>query len=383
MAATLSQVKNCWLPHHVAGADAVDLPEIPLITANDLGAEASGIWLWDMWAAQLIDGSTATFDGWVMWFVLTAPTQSNPIERHKEARIRIYMQKGDEWVDQGNLWDDGFCPGKREWAGSALYDPDASALQVFWTAAGRREDNFFSFEQRMFTARANVDVKGGECTFSDWSEPEEFLANDGRYYAVADQVTGAPGEILGWRDPSFFQDPADGALYCVFTASFKDSKETHSGVIGIARKTDGDDHKWELLPHLISADGLNNELERPHILFRDGSYYLFWSTQRHVFATQEASGPSGLYGMVASSLFGPYQPLNGTGLVAPNPACEPTQGFSWWVAGELEVASFVDYWGMQGATLDEKPERVLSHFGGVPAPRFKIALDGESAKVVP
>lgn len=115
---------------------------------------------------------------------------------------------------------------------------------------------------------------------------------------------------------------------------------------------------------------------------RDGRYYLFWSTQRRTFDPAGPTGPNGLYGMVAQRLAGPWQPLNGTGLVAPNPPEEPFQTYSWWVMDSLEVVGFIDHWGLQGRSLEDYPELVISQFGGVPAPRFRIALDGETAQIV-
>ncbi len=67
-------------------------------------------------------------------------------------------------------------------------------------------------------------------------------------------------------------------------------------------------------------------------------------------------GPTGLYGMVAPSLHGPYEPLNGTGLVIANPAAEPRQGYCWQVLDTLEVISFVDHWGLHGRDIFAEPD---------------------------
>jgi levansucrase len=136
------------------------------------------------------------------------------------------------------------------------------------------------------------------------------------------------------------------------------------------------------LPPLVSANGVNNEMERPVLRVQDGRYYLFWSTQRRTFDPSGPSGPNGLYGMVAERVTGPWTPLNGTGLVAPNPNDEPVQTYSWWVMDNLEVAGFIDNWGLKGRSVTDQPELVVSTFGGVPAPRFRIALDGETAQIV-
>jgi levansucrase len=313
--------------------------------------------------------------------ILSAPKLPDPVDRHALARIRLAMQRGGEWRDCGNLFPDGFCPGKREWAGSAIFDPAAQAVTVFWTAAGRRSDDFVGFEQRIFQSTGQLQIGNGTAAITAWSAPIQSFVSDDDEYSMANQRVGAPGQIDGFRDPAYFQDPADGRHYLLFTGSLKKSAHTHNAVIGIARSNVSAAGPWTLLPPIISADGVNNELERPQILFRDGLYYAFWSTQSSVFAPGGPAGPNGLYGMVASSICGAYRPLNGTGLVAANPAAEPYQSFSWLVMDDLRVASFVDYWGMGGTAIAAHPERIRSHFGGVPAPQFQIKLNGDRTEL--
>ena len=72
--------------------------------------------------------------------------------------------------------------------------------------------------------------------------------------------------------------------------------------------------------------------------------------------------------MVADSMAGPWQPLNGSGLVLANPADRPLQTYSWFVDAALTVCSFVDM--LPGGT-----------FGGVPAPLLQLELDGERASI--
>lgn len=380
--ATSVSTPTFWLPSDVEAIADNPLPEIPVLRGRPAFPQFAGLDLWDMWPVQLRGGETADFDGWILWMILSAPSLPDPIDRHGVARIRLVMQRGDEWRDCGNLFPDGFCPGKREWAGSAMYDPRAGQVTVFWTAAGRRGDDHISFEQRMFQSSGRVQFGDDHISITGWSAPVESFTSDDDYYVVANQQAGAPGQIKGFRDPAYFYDPADGQSYLLFTGSLKKTEHSHNAVIGIARSPGGLDEEWMLLPPIISAVGLNNELERPHALYRNDSYYVFWSTQTFVFSSRGPNGPNGLYGMVAPSIFGPYRPLNGTGLVAANPAAEPYQCYSWLVMADLTVASFVDYWGMKGGRLDQHPQRVRSHFGGVPAPLFQIKLDGDRTEML-
>jgi len=163
----------------------------------------------------------------------------------------------------------------------------------------------------------------------------------------------------------------------VFAGSLAASSSDWNGAVGIARRDKG---RWVLTDPLISADGVNNELERPHVVFHAGRFYCFWSTQAKVFAADGPVGPNGLYGMVADRFVGPWRPLNGSGLVFANPAASPIQAYSWLVLGDLGVIAFVDRPGLPAEPTD--PVTARRHFGGTPAQPLRLALDGDRAVLV-
>jgi levansucrase len=370
-----------WTAQHLAALDVRLASTIPLIEPGDAQPALDGLHLWDLWPVELIDGSTAVIDGEELWVIMAADRALHPDHRHHVARLRLAGHTKRGWRDHGDLLPEGLNPGSREWAGSTLYDPATGRLTLFYTAAGRRGDATPSFEQRLFQVEGRLIAEGGAIRAADWGAPFENVVSDDHIYAVARDADGEPGFIKGFRDPAHFQDPADGASYLLFTASLKPSTSDFNGVIGIARAEGDGRHDWRLLPPLISADGVNNELERPVMRYQQERYYVFWSTQRRTFAPGGPSGPNGLYGMVADTLLGPYRPLNGSGLVAANPETEPLQTYSWWVTKDLEVAGFVDHWGLNGRSLQDDPGLVVSQFGGTPAPRFRLALDGDTAQI--
>jgi levansucrase len=374
----LGSVTSAWTNAHVAAITDQALPRIPLIGAADAAPILPGHDLWDMWPVQLADGSVAAFGKINLWCVLSAPVGDDPGNRHNIARIRLIQHDGHNWIDCGNMLPDGFSPGSREWAGSACFDPATQYLTLYFTAAGRRGTEQPTFDQRLFETRGSLSFVDGCATITKWSPLIESVVSDAHHYVRVDQAEGEPGHIKAFRDPAFFRDPKDGKHYLLFTGSLAGSASAYNGAVGVACQEGG---TWRLLPPLVHADGLNNELERPHIIARGGLYYLFWSTQHRVFAPDGPSGPNGLYGMVAPSLFGPYQPLNSTGLVAANPEEEPLQAYSWWVLDSFEVISFVDHWGLQGRRFEEHPELLRTQFGGTPAPRFSIKLDGQTAVI--
>jgi levansucrase len=235
--------------------------------------------------------------------------------------------------------------------------------------------------QRLFQLSAQLTVVDGQAAAVAWTEPMESVRSDGHHYVVVGAVEGEPGAIKGFRDPAHFRDPATGADYLYFTGSLQSSGSDWNGVIGVAWASSAYHDSWELLPPVLSAGGLNNELERPVMVARDGRYYLFWSTQRKVFAPGH-SGPNGLYGAVGESPLGPFGPLNGTGLVAANTADAPFQSYSWWVTSDLTVHGFADLIGVSGVgdVVDDSEWR-RRHFAGGPAPVFRLHLEGDHASV--
>lgn len=376
------RVTTAWSRQAVAAIGGQQVRSIPVIGPDDLHDALPGYQLWDSWPFETLQGSTVVLGGWTPWVVMCAPRDVHPDLRHDIARLRLMLERGGTWRDCGYLLPEDLNPGSREWAGSTVYDAASGRVTLFYTATGRRGDSGRSFEQRLFQTSGKLEVSADSIRLTGWSEPVESLAADGKTYVIVNQTVGEPGFIKGFRDPFHFRDPVDGAHYLLFTASDAAAESAFNGVVGLARATGNDLNGWSLLPPLVSANGVNNELERPVLRVRDGRYYLFWSTQRRTFDPSGPTGPNGLYGMVADRLAGPWRPLNGTGLVAPNPAEEPVQTYSWWVMDNLEVAGFVDNWGLKGRSVAEQPELVLSTFGGVPAPRFRIALDGETAQIV-
>jgi levansucrase len=374
-----------WLGAHVDGIDPAKLPCPPVFGADDIVHLDPALTLWDIWPVQYDNGDVAQIDAGTLWVMLSAPRRPDPDIRHDQARMRLLLKTSQTWVDCGNLLPDGFSPGSREWSGSTRLDPATGEITLWFTAAGRRDESKVDFEQRLFHARGTLDVSGSTPKVSNWSHLTQSVVNAGDYYADLATTQGQLGQIKGFRDPYWFRDPKDGAGYILFTASRppETSKSNYDGVIGIAKAQDDNGHmRFVLLPPIIDAYGLASELERPHMFVRDGLYYLFWSTQAHIFDSAGPSGPTGLYGMVGPSMFGPFEPLNVTSLVLANPPQESRQAYAWQVVPNLEIVSFVDLWGLKGG--DPKTDEALkqAQFGGSIAPSTFIDLSGATSTIV-
>jgi levansucrase len=371
---------SLWTAAHVAATADIPLPQAPFISADAAVPLLAGHDLWDLWPLQNPDGSVAKIAGGELWMILSAPRQPDPGMRHNIARTRLMFRQGSLWHDLGLLFPDNLNPGSREWSGSARYDADSNSVTAYFTAAGRREEATSSFEQRMFQTTGTLDLSGALPAINGWSSAEPLVVNDGTHYVDLAKNQGRPGSIRGFRDPYWFRDPLDGRAYILFTGSQPGGVPDCSGVIGIAAANSSGG--FELMPPIVSADGVANEMERPHMLVRDGLYYLFWSSQNSVFAATGPKGPTGLYGMVGRWATGPFEPLNGTGLVIANPVEEPRQAYCWQVLDNLEVASFIEHWGLQGRDPSNDSALNRAQFGGTIAPMLKIEIDGATTKLV-
>lgn len=341
----------------------------PLIRVSDVTPVVDGFGFWDAWPIQETNGDIFKLRGGnELWMALGTPLFDNPDDRHLHARIHLILRVGDGWRHLGPALPDGFAPGSREWSGTAVIEGGGATVTLYFTAAGRRGEVETSFEQRLFSAEATLHQDVDPPSLTEWRNLRELVERDPAHYMDTGGGSGQVGKIKAFRDPAIFRDPADGTDYFFFAGSAANSASDYNGVIGVAQATA---NGWDLLPPLISADGLNNELERPHVIHHGGLYYLFWVTQRHVFDPSGPTGPTGLYGMVSDALFGDWRPLNGSGLVLANPDAAPAQAYSWFVFPDLSVTSFVDDWGGSG-------ER---RFGGTFAPFVHLRLEGDRASI--
>ena len=366
----------CWTPAHVAAIGDAANARAPIITRSDRVLPRTDIW--DHWPVIDREGRTVQFDDGPLVIALSAPVLPDPEARHAIARMRL-MQKGKYgWRDFGYLFRDGFDPGSREWAGTAVLEPDGSTLSLYYTSVGVRGEAEPSFLQRLLLTKGRLTVDDDGARVMGWTTPVDLVVPDDHFYQADMAGGGAVGTIKAFRDPFPIIDPATGTEYLLFTASKPGlSSSPWNGLIGVARREGG---VCTPLPPLVDAEGVNNELERPHIVRHEGRFYLFWSTQAKVFAEGGPHGPNGLYGLVSDNVLGPWRPLNGTGLVLANPVEAPFQAYSWLVLDDLTVWSFADLVGLAQPPRDVAEARHA--FAGTPAPVVQLAIEDDISRIV-
>lgn len=383
-------------------------PMIDAATVTDL---APDLYVWDTWPLRDRDGGVASVNGWRVIFSLTSTNDILPGARHDVAEIRyFYSRNGRDWTLGGVALDRAEGLGTRQWAGSAMVD-ESGQLYLFYTASGR-EGGPLTYEQRIALAKGKrFEVSShGVSLVGSWSFNDIILVADGELYQTQEQSAG--GIIYSFRDPWYFRHPDTGEDYILFEgnsplASVDDipcepgpidggdylsgngstevGQAEFNGSVGIARATNAGLTDWELLPPLMQAVCVNQQLERPHLVLKGGLYYLFIISHKFTFAPGIGDKPDGLYGFVGPGLRSDYTPLNQGGLVVANPPSEPFQAYSWLMLPNGFAESFFNYFDLGGIDLrevgDQSPEFQRSHFGGTLAPTLKVAIRGARTSI--
>jgi levansucrase len=398
-----------WTRENVSNLVINDQNTAPKINKDELVEITSDSYIWDSWPLQDKNGHPAVVNGFKIIFALSVPKDVLPGKRHDTAEIHYFYSKdGKSWESGGPVFKDGEGLGSRQWAGSSIVHKDGK-FQIFYTATGQKNETQLSYDQRLATATAEINTTNTSVTFKNWSEHEIILEADGKYYQTKEQ-TGQGESSYAFRDPYFFQDPKTGKEYLLFEANtagkledrpykheyigsegFRqnhvspESSKAFNGSIGIAKASDKGLSKFELLPPLLEANYVNEELERPSVIVKGNNYYLFAKTHSEKFASG-LSAPEGLYGFTSDSLIGGYQPLNDSGLVIANPTDNPYQAYSWMVMPNGTVTSFVNYVNVDGKDIyevgEQSPEYQMEHFGGMLAPSLKISITRDETKVL-
>jgi levansucrase len=352
------------------------------------------VFQWDAWPVRTWDGGVAEIDGHTVLIGLSAPRtpEQGPVF-YSVSEWRYWYTDGDEWVPGGLIFDEPL--GSRQWAGSTRYDPETGRISFYYTAVGDlpggEPSTGQSFPhpsrlpqgdpaegrppvtQQIALVEADVVVDDEGLRFENFDEHRVILEAGGPWYQTYDEaITDAV--IYGFRDPWAFEDPASGDRFVLFTGNAAFNPGPQNGVVGVGALTD---EGWELRPPIVAAPGVNSQLERPHLVWRDGDAYLFWTTHSFVFS-EEGSGPEGLYGMFADSgdWRGPYVPLNDGGLVLGNPPIAPVQTYSYLVLPTGHVMSYLNQAGRPGADGE------IGTWVGGPAPLVRIEMDGGRTRLV-
>ncbi|MEV8503698.1 glycoside hydrolase family 68 protein [Actinoplanes sp. NPDC051475] len=346
------------------------------------------VWIWDTWPLTDLTTDVVTYRGWHVIFSLTAPRNIFFGDRHWQARIGyFYSRDARTWTYGGPLFPPGYSLGSREWAGSTVLK-GRDQVQTFYTASGHDNGGVDPNDplQRLATASGRIHADASRVWFTGFRDHKIIAEPDGRMYQTLQQSQAGP-IIYAFRDPFAFRNPADGRVYVLFEGNTggvagdyrctsrdlgplppghtvpADSR-FYTGNIGLAEATSANLRTFRLLPPVLSANCVNQQTERPHLVFHRGQVYLF--TISHTFTYAPGlTGPDGVYGFVSRTVRGDYRPLNGSALVLGNPASQRLQQYSHYVMPNLLVESFID-------TIFTQPGEQAPVYGGTLAPTLRL-----------
>lgn len=368
----------------------------PIVPA-DFPLMSEEVFVWDTMPLRKLDGNTVSVNGWSVIFTLTADRSPDKYkdangdydinadwnDRHGRAKMCFWYSKDSKnWIFGGRVMAEGVSPTTREWAGTPILINDKGDIELYYTCV--TPGAFIA------KVKGKISTNFNGVFLSEFKKVDLLFSADGVYYQTEEQNT-----YWNFRDPSPFIDPKDGNLYMVFEGNVAGKRGEHvissedigdippgyeelggskyqTGCIGLAVAKDKHGNDWEILPPLVTAVGVNDQTERPHFVFKDGKYYLFTISHQFTYA-DGLTGPDGVYGFVSESLFGPYEPLNGSGLVLGNPSTQPFQTYSHYVMPNGLVTSFID-----SVPLHNGGYRI----GGTEAPTVQLKLAGNRTFLV-
>ena len=366
----------------------------PVVPYKFKGMSNRNVFVWDTMPLRDLHNEIVSVNGWSVIFTLTATRRFNEIkdkngkyditadwlDRHGRAFFAYWYSKDSKnWTYGGRVMAEGVSPTKAEWAGTPILTDDQGNLDLYYTCFSDKNATIAKVKGKIVTSDNGVKLEG-------FNQVNKLFEADGKIYQTKAQNGG-----FCFRDPSPFIDPKDGKLYMFFEGNVAGKWGTHpigatekgalppgtvvpntanrqTGCVGLAVATDMTGDKWELLPPLVTAVGVNDQTERPHFVYQDGKYYLFTISHAYTYAAG-LQGPDGVYGFVSESLTGPYRPLNGSGLVLGNPSAQPLQTYSHLVMKNGLVTSFIE--------RIPAANGVDYRIGGVEAPTVRIELKND------
>lgn len=387
---------SLWPPYSVAKIERTDSNTLPVIEPDD-EVISERYYFWDYWPLRNQDGSITVIDGEVMIIGLSAPRAGNiPGERHGLAAWRYFVSSDEGWSYGGPVFPEGTPVGDRQWAGDAVYDPETSRVSFYYTALGELEplpdedesptgaaDGYEDAKrtgptivrQQIVETSAQLVTTGTVPQFAAFGPHRVILDADGEFYATA-ELARENNSLYVFRDPWYFEDPESDYRFLLFSASIGFQTGPKSGAVGMA-VFDESQSRWRAISPIIAAIETNSQLERPHIVYRDGRYFLFFSSHEFTFGGEDP-GPEGLYGFYADRVRGRYVPLNEGGLVLANPEEAPLQTYSYTVLPGGLVSSFINYFNLGEVTLEQISEQTREwqreRFGGTPAEPYFLDI---------
>lgn len=379
---------------------------------------------WDGWFVTDVHGNIANVGGYKVMVGLGRLLSSSSHPR----LVYFYSRDDDHYVEGGPLLPTPLIKDAKEWSGSTILRPDGT-LQTFYTIVntfynrtGRQN------HQRIATAIQKVHADSRGLRFSAPTFHDILFGPDGKYYQTIDQAWALEekmptrndwnrGSALNnnfcFRDPKFVFDEDENKAYLLFEANTGprsgDPENTvkaeyvggptsryqatadalkANGCVGVAElhmDNVGVRHltRANLLPPLLTTNLVTDEIERINAVKYDNYWYLFCVTHTNKWAFNNPSlmNRDIMLGFRSRHLMGPYEPLNGNGVVVQqySPGKRQTavhqnrqRVYSWLLLSDMTITSYADYGTNQNGQLIK--QRTV-------APSVALKIDGLRTKI--
>ena len=411
-----------WTREQALSLRANEANTFPEFDIEKIKPFMEGFDIWDSWFALDENGELASIEG---FRVLCALGLKKADERNIARINYFYSKDGHSFVPGGLLFPRRLFSDIQEWSGSTLLRSDGSVQTFYTTAMGHTRNGIWQTLQRLATAIQRPIVNDGVLTFSEPQYHNLLLEPDGHFYQTVDQADDNEQRMptqhnrsygndqvnnLCFRDPFFFRDPATQKNYLLFEANTGPANDAEgtvrrdyigsdnfdpnyrptvddlkaNGCVGIAEFTDDQYTKLTMMAPLLTSNLVTDEIERITVILRDGSYYLFCVTHgnKMTILNDMLVNRDMLLGFKAPSLFGPYTPLNGSGVVIQQKSegdmyagQENNQQYvySWNVLPDLSVLSYANY---SYSDVEGKPTSTKTV-----GPRVQLCIQGSHAVI--
>lgn len=332
----------------------------PHFDNSQIQAMVPGMNIWDSWMVLDEDGHIANIGGFRVMIALGEPIGVDQAMLHY-----FYSNDNEHYTHGGELLPDRLITESLQWSGCTVLRRDG-LLQTFYTVSNiDTYKGISSLRQRIASAIQRVAMHTHRFSpektlrFSAPLDHRMILSADGYHYQTLEQMTEyelqhptQSDPATGnnhinnncFRDPTFFRDPASGKPYLLFEANtgsgycpegsvkpeylspharttegFRPTPNQlkANGCVGIVELGGDQLTNVRVLPPLLTANLVSDEIERITMLYRDCHYYLFCISRgsKSSATHQDAIDRNYMLGFRAKSLWGHYAPLNGNGVV--------------------------------------------------------------------
>lgn len=363
----------------------------PAFDPDKLGLLMPGYQAWDNWLVRDEDGFVADVGGFSVLIALVRPIGADFSQGERIAYF--YSADGVHYNVGGFLFEDAqIYAGIREWSGSTTLLDDGR-IQTYYTCSyGKDFDGVWETVQRFAVSIQDFEVVkdeegedtlviakpsfnallGGACEPDGYfyETPAQAALREGRLPTRHSAVNGSDQTDNNcFRDPFRFRDPKTGKRFLIFEANtgsqhhpvgfirneylgkngltdagFASNEDMvkANGCIGVIELTDEDGTYGILREPILTSNLVTDEIERINMITHDGHYYLFCvghgNKNALVAENPDLINRDYMLGFRSKSLFGPFEPLNKSGVVVQQ------KSFGAAYTGQAENEQYVYSW---------------------------------------